>query len=450
MPEEPTISQASNRCDVVDEDKSSTPASLTELVRNRPHDDVSEQFNKTVRYAKDPANYVRGAIGSEAFEKRRELLCLPNTVDRDTYGDGEHKSGFQKHIAKLLGKSHGLFFITGIQAQLSALKIHCQRAGNNRVAWHVTSHLESAEENAYRHLWGLERILLGSNSTANPTVAEIQQVLSLPAHERPAAIQIEIPNRTLGCTTYTFQELDQISSSCRDAGVKLHCDGARLWEIEPFYQQTACKTFADIGPLFDSVYVSFYKGLRGVAGAILAVDDETFIAEAKVWQRRAGGTAITLAYEILDCERGFNCNIGTFAAKWQKMREVVDAVTSAVDSFKTTDGEQILQFMPAKATCCQIRMVFQGHTKSQLEAARDRVQERRQIRTFERIRPLSSSDEDGKEAKTENGDMANETEEQANSHFIEWMISIMNAHIETKVFVEGWVALCEELIATQA
>ena len=43
-------------------------------------------------------------------------------------------------------------------------------------------------------------------------------------------------------------------------------DGARLWECTPYYG----RTLAEIAGLFDTVYVSFYKGLGGLAGSALA------------------------------------------------------------------------------------------------------------------------------------------------------------------------------------
>jgi hypothetical protein len=46
---------------------------------------------------------------------------------------------------------------------------------------------------------------------------------------------------------------------------------------------------ADIVEGFDSVYVSLYKGIGGISGAILAGDPD-FITQARMWRRRMGGT----------------------------------------------------------------------------------------------------------------------------------------------------------------
>jgi threonine aldolase len=62
-----------------------------------------------------------------------------------------------------------------------------------------------------------------------------------------------------------------------------------LWECTPYYE----KTPAEIAALFDSVYVSFYKGLGGLGGCCLA-GEEAVIAEARTWRRRHGGTLFAL------------------------------------------------------------------------------------------------------------------------------------------------------------
>ena len=72
---------------------------------------------------------------------------------------------------------------------------------------------------------------------------------------------IELPQRMNGGATVLFEELAQISALCRERGVRLHCDGARLWEVAPF----SGRPLPEICALFDSVYVSFYKGASHAA-----------------------------------------------------------------------------------------------------------------------------------------------------------------------------------------
>jgi threonine aldolase len=72
----------------------------------------------------------------------------------------------------------------------------------------------------------------------------------------------------------------------RARGAAVHADAARLWEAQPFYG----KTHAEIAALFDTVYVSLYKGLEGPCGALLAGPRDV-IVEASIWRKRLGGNA---------------------------------------------------------------------------------------------------------------------------------------------------------------
>jgi threonine aldolase len=75
----------------------------------------------------------------------------------------------------------------------------------------------------------------------------------------------------------------------RGQGAAFHLDGARLWECTPYYERTP----AEIAALFDTVYVSFYKGLGGLAGCCLAGPVDV-VAEVREWRTRHGGTLFML------------------------------------------------------------------------------------------------------------------------------------------------------------
>jgi len=107
----------------------------------------------------------------------------------------------------------------------------------------------------------------------------------LPAVGDLGAVQLELPLREAGCLLPTWEELSAFSDAARELGVPFHVDGARLWESQPFFD----RPLPEITRLFDSVYVSFYKGLRAMAGAAVACDEDV-AAELRAWRQRMGGT----------------------------------------------------------------------------------------------------------------------------------------------------------------
>jgi threonine aldolase len=73
--------------------------------------------------------------------------------------------------------------------------------------------------------------------------------------------------------------------------------------------QTAyLNTLTKVSSLFDSVYVSLYKGLGDMGGSLLAGDAE-FIEECKVWRHRLGGTLWTAAPMLLTAPDGLDNNL---------------------------------------------------------------------------------------------------------------------------------------------
>jgi threonine aldolase len=73
---------------------------------------------------------------------------------------------------------------------------------------------------------------------------------------------LELPQREIGGLLPEWDDLVAQAAWTRERGIALHLDGARLWEAAPFYE----RSYAEIAGLFDSVYVSFYKGLGALAG----------------------------------------------------------------------------------------------------------------------------------------------------------------------------------------
>ncbi len=90
-------------------------------------------------------------------------------------------------------------------------------------------------------------------------------------------------------------------------------DGARLWECAAFY----ARGHAEIADGFASVYVSLYKGIGAFAGAVLAGDDD-FVAEARLWRRRMGGTLHQLAPFVASAAMRFDERLATMPALFER------------------------------------------------------------------------------------------------------------------------------------
>ena len=198
--------------------------------------------------------------------------------DTPAHGDGSPTAQLEHKMAELLGKPRVLFFPSGTMAQQVAVRLHAERSGRPSFAAHPTNHLSLWEQQGYAVVHGLRFLSVG-DANRLITLDDLTAVA-----ESPAALLLELPQREIGGLLPTWDELTAQVGWARDRGAAPHLDGARLFEAQPFYD----RSHAEIAALFDTVYVSIYKGLGGVRGGLLAGDEET-IAQAAVWRQRLGG-----------------------------------------------------------------------------------------------------------------------------------------------------------------
>ncbi|MDG0968524.1 MAG: beta-eliminating lyase-related protein [Porticoccaceae bacterium] len=230
--------------------------------------------------------------------KQISRWCEQHNIQFDQYGEGSLINDFEAKIAKLLGFPAARFMPTGVLAQLVALKVWCRERGSNHFGMHPTSHLEIHEEGAYKELYRLKTTLVGPSQS--PILA--QHLQTIPSDMR--VLLTELPIREIGGELPSWMQLNELKSVAKERGMRLHLDGARLWETQPYYQ----RSYQDICHGFDSVYVSFYKGIGALPGAML-LGSEAFIADAKIWQRRAGGTVQTLGPQVASASMLFDQRI---------------------------------------------------------------------------------------------------------------------------------------------
>jgi threonine aldolase len=248
------------------------------------------------------------ATASPAEEFRRMAQwCEANTIEHDHYGQGRLIAAFEQKVAALLGKPAAAFMPSGIMAQLAAVRIWTEAARVDRFGMHPTAHLAHHEEEAYAALLHCHGVPLGDR--LRPMLAS-----DLEACRQPLACAIvELPIREAGGQLPSWDELESLKASARQRGVRLHMDGARLWESAAHYR----RSHAEIAEGFDSVYVSVYKGIGALSGALLA-GSEDFVANARLWRRRMGGTLYHLSPMVVSAAMRFDERIALMPALYER------------------------------------------------------------------------------------------------------------------------------------
>ncbi len=222
---------------------------------------------------------------------KKALNNYDDKIESDMYGNGKIINDFESKMADLLGKESAVFFPSGTMAQQIAVRIWCDLKGVKTVAYHAKSHLEIHEQDGIKKLHNINTILLGEKDRLF-TLSDLKTI-----KEKPGVVLLELPQREIGGQLPEFDEIVEISKYCKFNNIAIHLDGARLLECLPYYHKTA----KEICRLFDSVYISFYKGLGGIAGAILA-GNISLCEESKIWKRRHGGDLISLYPYVLSAD----------------------------------------------------------------------------------------------------------------------------------------------------
>lgn len=203
--------------------------------------------------------------------------------DWDRYAEGGPVAELENRVADLLGKPAAAMFPSGVMAQQAMLRVWCDRRGCHRVAVPDLSHLLHHELDGPRLLHGLRFEVLGQGREL-PTVDHLDQIAG-----PLGALLLELPLRDAGYLLPTWPELTEITEAARARGAAIHFDGARLWESQPWFD----RPLEAICAMADSVYVSLYKGLGGLSGALVAGPQDA-IDEARAWRTRQGGTLFSL------------------------------------------------------------------------------------------------------------------------------------------------------------
>lgn len=241
--------------------------------------------------------------------------CEANDVAHDVYGDGALLQAFEEKVADLLGFEAAVFCITGTMAQVSALRLGCEERGSSLVALHPTSHIVVHEKSNYQ-LFGHFNALQVGDRHRPWARADLEAV-----PDRLGAVIMELPMREIGGQAPSWEELDAIKAHCHERKTHLHMDGARLFETAAAYG----RPLADIAAGFDSCYVSLYKGIGGLGGAMLA-GSRGFIARAAESFRRQGGNVIHRSPYVVAAAMQFDQRLAAMPALFQRTEWLFDVL----------------------------------------------------------------------------------------------------------------------------
>ena len=289
--------------------------------------------------------------------------CEANDIEHDVYGSGDLIESFEKKIAALLGFPAAVFCISGTMTQVTALRLASTDRNRAPVALHPTSHIFVHERSNYQLLDHFDALQIGDRHRPF-TAADLGAI-----PDRLGAVGLELPMREIGGQAPSWDELEAIKAHCKARGAHLHMDGARLWETAVGYG----KPVAEIAAGFDSVYVSLYKGIGGLGGAMLAGSAD-FVARAAEWFRRQGGNVIHRSPYIVAAAMQFDARLAAMPAYFKRTAFLFDALRAHPE----------IRVNPARPAANMLHLHLPVSRERAL-AIRERLAERHGVWLFNRI-----------------------------------------------------------------
>lgn len=204
-------------------------------------------------------------------------------VGDDVYGEDPTVRELEERVAGMLDKEASLFLPSGTMANTIGIKLHT-RHGEEVVCDHRAHILD----------WEMSMMAWFSGCLARPVPtadgalrwADIEPVVRISSGfpSRTAMVNIEHPHNMGGGTLFPLEEIDTICDRAHERGLKVHMDGARLFNAVTASGHSAARIVART----DTVMFCLSKGLGAPVGSMLA-GSAAGMAEARLYRKRLGG-----------------------------------------------------------------------------------------------------------------------------------------------------------------
>jgi threonine aldolase len=225
---------------------------------------------------------LRSDTITQPTQAMRAIMAAAPVGD-DVFGDDPTVKLLETRVAELLGKEAALFAPSGTMANQLALRALAD--SGDEILIDANAHIYYYEAGGPAALSGLStRCLPGIRGIF--TAADLQAALRPPDQHFPPSklVCVENTHNRGGGSIWPITQLREIEAVSRHHGLKLHLDGARLWNAS---SATGIPELEYAAP-FDTVSVCFSKGLGAPVGSALC-GPRDIIQRARRFRKMLGG-----------------------------------------------------------------------------------------------------------------------------------------------------------------
>ena len=313
---------------------------------------------------------------------RQAMLEAP--VGDDVFGEDPTVNRLEEYVADLLGKEAALYAPSGTMTNQIGVQVSTNRG--EEVLLHEGSHIFVYEAGAPAMLSSVQlRTLPGDNGILDSETVRAAVRPEDVHFPRSRLLCLENTHNTAGGKVFPLEDFADVAETARELGLKVHLDGARLFNAQAATGIPAREWCAHA----DTVSVCSSKGLGAPVGSLLAGDGVT-ISEGRRARKAFGGgmrqagiiaAASLYAFEnntgrlSEDHERARNLAAGLREAGYDAREPDTNLVLVAVDDppefLRALAGEGVLATLgkPGFVRLCTNLDVGDGDIETAIEAA---------------------------------------------------------------------------------
>lgn len=243
-------------------------------------------------------------------------------VGDDMYREDKPTIALEEKVAAMFGMEAAMFFPSGTMANQVGIKLHTQ-AGDELIC-DKDAHIFHYESGGIAFNSGVSaRLVDGNRGVINADL--VKSVINDPEsfHSAPTSLVcLENTSNRGGGTCYDFEEIKKIKQVCIDHNLKLHLDGARLWNALVAKNETPLQ----YGEVFDSISVCLSKGLGCPVGSVL-IGKADFIKRAFRIRKVLGGAMRQIGYLTTAGIYALDNHIERLADDHKRAKEVAEALS---------------------------------------------------------------------------------------------------------------------------
>ena len=202
----------------------------------------------------------------------------------DGYSDDQTTISLQDFMTNLTGKEAGLFVTSGTMGNQVSLRA-LQALSPYSILCDHRSHIVNAEAGGVAVLCGAMVSGVVPTNGIYLTVEDIKRHVVMSRDVRSCPTKIISLENTLGGTIMPLKEVRRIRDFAKKYGIKMHLDGARLWEAVA----AGAGSLVEYAECFDSLTLCFTKGLGAPFGSIIVGSNELIQQSRSVRQMIGGG-----------------------------------------------------------------------------------------------------------------------------------------------------------------